>query len=87
MHHPRRAVTLTLSPELADFLESSVHSGRFQSASEVVEEALFLLQQRDRESQDRLHALRATVERSLLDAMIGDLLDGPCRVRGSGRPR
>jgi putative addiction module CopG family antidote len=87
MDHPRRAVTVTLSPELAGFLDSCVQSGRCPSAGEAVEEALLLLQNRDRETQDRFDALRATVERTFLDAMIGDLLDGPCRVRGSGRSR
>jgi Arc/MetJ-type ribon-helix-helix transcriptional regulator len=87
MGHPRRAVTLALRPELAGSLDSCVQSGRFPSAGEAVEAALLLLQNRDRESQDRLDALHATVERILLDARIGDLLDGPCRVRGSGRSR
>jgi putative addiction module CopG family antidote len=87
MDLPRRAVNLTLSPELAGFLDNCVQSGRFRSASEAVEEALRLLQRQSHPAHDPFEPLRNTLERSRLDALLGDLLDGPCRVRGSGRSR
>lgn len=62
---PARNVNLT--PRLAEFLDRSVASGRFQNASEVVREGLRLLEQRQREDDLKLNALREAVASGLAD--------------------
>ena len=41
---PRNSLNVSLTPELADYIAAQVASGRYRSASEVVRDALRLLQ-------------------------------------------
>ena len=41
-------ISISLTPELIDLVEAKVQSGRYASTSEVVQEALWLLEQKDR---------------------------------------
>jgi antitoxin ParD1/3/4 len=68
-------MNVSLTPELAKFVNDKLKSGLFQTASEVIREALRLLEERDRLYQARLEDLRREVRRGL------DQLD-----RGEGRP-
>lgn len=56
---PTRNVNLT--DELDRFVATSVESGRYENASEVVRAALRALADRERERQAKLAALRAAV--------------------------
>ena len=67
-------MNVSLTPELAKFVNDKLKSGLYQTASEVVREALRLLEERDRLYQARLEDLRREVGRGL------DQLD-----RGEGR--
>ena len=57
---PTRNVNLT--PHLDQFVESGITSGRFSNASEVVREALRLLEQREAEDKARVEWLRSASE-------------------------
>ncbi|RUO98575.1 type II toxin-antitoxin system ParD family antitoxin [Hyphomicrobium sp.] len=75
----------SLTPTLEDFVSQKVQSGGYNNASEVVREALRLLQYRDA----RLSDLDAALERSLAEAENGegqladDVLDRLARRFGS----
>ena len=66
---PARNVNLTA--HLAEFVDASVDSGRFQNASEVVREALRLLEERQREHELTLEVLRRAIDLGLEDAANG----------------
>ena len=57
---PRRNITLT--DHFAAFLDTYVQSGRYRTPSEVVSEALRLLEQAKREDELRLERLRQASE-------------------------
>jgi putative addiction module CopG family antidote len=50
-------MNVSLTPELEQYVHSKVKSGRYLSASEVVREALRLLEERDRLREIRLATL------------------------------
>lgn len=72
----RTTVNISLTPELDAFLQSRVQSGRYQTASEVVREALRLLERQERDRDDGFEALRLKLDRSAAQAEHGELLDG-----------
>jgi antitoxin ParD1/3/4 len=72
----RTTVNVSLTPELGAFLQSRVKSGRYQTTSEVVREALRLLQHREKEREGSLRQLRAKLQRGAAQADRGELLDG-----------
>ena len=65
------ARNVNLTDHLARFIDRNVETGRFQNASEVVREALRLLEQRQAEEGLKLEALRAAVQVGLDDARAG----------------
>jgi antitoxin ParD1/3/4 len=71
----RTTVNISLTPELGAFLESRVKSGRYQTTSEVVREALRLLQHQEEEREVSLKQLKAKLQRGALQAQRGELLD------------
>src|SRR5258705_7363962 len=72
----RTTVNISLTPELDAFLQSRVKSGRYQTSSEVVREALRLLQRQERERDEAFKQLKAKLERGAGQAARGELLDG-----------
>jgi len=58
-------MNVNLSPQLEDLVRSKVSSGLYASASEVVREALRLLQEQDRLREVKLEELRREVRRGL----------------------
>ena len=56
-------MNVSLTPQLEDFVKDKVKSGRYSSASEVVREALRMLEERDR----RLVELRKEIAIGLED--------------------
>jgi antitoxin ParD1/3/4 len=55
-------VSVSLTPFLKEWAESKVKSGRYNNVSEVVREALRLLEIQDREREARLIDLRAAIQ-------------------------
>ncbi len=72
----RTTVNISLTPELNAFLQSRVSSGRYQTSSEVVREALRLLERQERNREEALQELKAKLERGAAQADRGELIDG-----------
>lgn len=72
----RTTVNVSLTPELNAFLQSRVKSGRYQTTSEVVREALRLLERQERDREEAFQELKAKLERGAAQAGRGELLDG-----------
>ena len=72
----RTTVNVSLTPDLDAFLKSRVESGRYQTTSEVVREALRLLERQEQELDDSLTQLKKKLDLGALQADRGDLLDG-----------
>ena len=58
-------MNVSLTPELEDFVRAKVESGRYHSSSEVVREALRLLEQREQLRLLRLEELRLEIQKGL----------------------
>jgi antitoxin ParD1/3/4 len=72
----RTTVNISLTPELDKFLQSRVKSGRYQTTSEVVREALRLLEHQENERDNAFQRLQAKLERGAAQARRRDLFDG-----------
>ena len=72
----RTTVNVSLTPELSEFLQRRVSSGRYQTTSEVVGEALRLLERQEQDRDPAFQGLKAKLERGAAQAERGELLDG-----------
>jgi antitoxin ParD1/3/4 len=72
----RTTVNISITPELDAFLQDRVKSGRYQTTSEVVREALRLLERHEQEREEAFHQLKAKLERGAGQAERGELIDG-----------
>ena len=71
-------MNVSLTPELEKFVQDKVGSGRYTSASEVVREALRLLEKREerlREREQALKAFQAELDRRIAEADAGRVMD------------
>lgn len=78
----RTTLNVSLTEELSRFVENRVRSGRYQSASEVVREALRLLEERDRTPVAGLDELKREIEAGLVQLRRGERVDGEEFFRG-----
>ena len=69
-------MNVSLTPELDEFVRRKVESGMYLSASEVVREALRLLDEQDRLRQMRFDELKRDVALGINQAERGELNDG-----------
>ena len=67
---------IQLTPEFEQLIENKVKSGPYKSASEVIAEALRLLEQRDRIFADTNDKVRTQIEQGWQSAQRGELVDG-----------
>ncbi len=65
-----------LTPELEQLVQIRVESGRYNSAGEVVREALRLLEQRDEVFNLRKDEIRTEIEEGWQCAKRGEFVDG-----------
>jgi antitoxin ParD1/3/4 len=72
----RTTVNISITPELDAFLSSRVQSGRYQTTSEMVREALRLLERQKQERDTAVERLKAKLQRSAAQAERDELLDG-----------
>ncbi len=85
-------MNVSLTKELEQLVNQKVKTGRYLSASEVVREALRLLEERDRIKELRLQDLRAEIGKGLDQLDRGESLDGrqvfrTLRAKGTSRRR
>lgn len=69
-------MNISLNPILDKFINEMVNSGFYNSASEVVRDALRLLQERKASQQMRLAELREEIAKGIEQADRGELSDG-----------
>lgn len=68
-------MNVSLTPELDNFVAGKVESGRYNSASEVVREALRLLEEHDRARSAQLAAFNKELEARLASLDRGEHVD------------
>lgn len=72
-------MNVSLTPELEKFVQDKVDTGRYTSASEVIREALRLLEKREERTREREQALKAfqtELDRRIAEADAGGWIDG-----------
>ena len=69
-------MNVSLTPQLEKLVSDKVESGRYNSASEVVREALRLFQERDEVRELQLQGLRNKIAEGLDSLDRGDWVDG-----------
>jgi antitoxin ParD1/3/4 len=69
-------MNVNLTPELERLVQTKVQSGRYNSASEVVREALRLMEQKDELRAIQLEQLRGHMDRTLRESAQGQGTDG-----------
>lgn len=69
-------MNIALTKELEQLIQDKVKSGRYLSASEVVGEALRLLDERDRIQEARLAELKAKIREGIEELDRGEGIDG-----------
>ena len=72
----RTTVNISITPELDAFIQNRVKSGRYQTTSEVVREALRLLERHERERDEAFRKLKAKLKRGAGQAERSELIDG-----------
>jgi antitoxin ParD1/3/4 len=71
-----KTVNVSLTPELENFVQTKVTSGRYTSASEVVREALRLLEDHDRARAGQIEEFRSEIDRRLASLDRGAGVEG-----------
>lgn len=81
-------MNVSLTPQLEGYIKQKVEKGMYNSASEVVREALRLLEERDALQAMKLEALRKDIHQGLesLDNGAGKPLDMEA-IKAKGRKR
>ena len=69
-------MNVSLTTQLEHFVNTKVRSGRYNSASEVVREALRLLQDHEKARALQLKSFRSEVDRRLASLERGEGVDG-----------
>ncbi len=69
-------MNVSLTPELEKYIQNKVESGRYTTASEVVREALRLLEQKEQEREAALKEFREEIDRRLASLDRGEGIDG-----------
>ena len=72
----RENISVSFTPQQAEFLASCVASGRYQSTSEVVREAVRLLEDRQERRQAELMRLRTLIREGSGQLDRGEVVDG-----------
>ncbi|HEX7697293.1 MAG TPA: type II toxin-antitoxin system ParD family antitoxin [Candidatus Acidoferrum sp.] len=83
-------MNVSLTPELEHWVDEKVRTGRYASASEVIREALRLLEQQELARQRRLVQVREKIDRALEQLEQGkalDLEDARARLRAARKKK
>jgi antitoxin ParD1/3/4 len=74
-------MNVSLTPELAGFIEERVTSGKYQTSSEVVREALRLLEEKERDREAAFQELKAKLRHASDQADRGEFVDPDAVLR------
>lgn len=77
----RTTLNVSLTPDLSRFVENRLRSGKYQTASEVVREALRLLEGRDQAPVGSVEELKRSIEIGLAQLRRGEGVDGEAFFR------
>ena len=69
-------MNISLTPELEKFIQSKVESRMYQTASEVVREAIRLMAQQDQDRQAKFEALKRDVQLGIDQFERGEYIEG-----------
>ncbi|MBV9085609.1 MAG: type II toxin-antitoxin system ParD family antitoxin [Acidobacteriaceae bacterium] len=69
-------MNISLTPELESFIQGKVQSGRYASASEVIREAVRLLEEYEATRTHQIRELRERVDTGLASIARGEGADG-----------
>ncbi|MCC5609343.1 type II toxin-antitoxin system ParD family antitoxin [Nostoc sp. CHAB 5834] len=69
-------MNISLTPELEQLVKDKVSTGKYHSVSEVMGEALRLLEERDRLRDQRLAELKAKIQEGIEASERGEVVDG-----------
>lgn len=78
-------MNVSLTPELENFVQRKVKAGRYNSASEVVREALRLLEDHDKLRATQIEEFRAELDRRIESLDRGEGIDGESVFAGIRR--
>jgi antitoxin ParD1/3/4 len=78
-------MNISLTPHLEDLVRAKVESGLYNSASEVMREALRLLQERDQLCEMRLEELRSEIQKGIESGSATPLDIEDIKARGRKR--
>ena len=78
-------MNISLTPQLETLVKNKVESGLYGSASEVMRDALRLLEERDRRHSLRVEELRAEIKKGLDSGESTPLDVGDIKARGRKR--
>ena len=78
----RTTLNVSLTKDLSRFVENRLRSGKYQTASEVVREALRLLEERDHAPVASIEDLKREIEVGLAQLRRGEGVDGETFFRG-----
>jgi antitoxin ParD1/3/4 len=78
-------MNISLTPHLEDLVKAKVESGLYNSASEVMREALRLLQERDQLREMRLEELRSEIQKGIDSGSATPLDMEDIKARGRKR--
>lgn len=78
-------MNISLTPHLEDLVRAKVESGLYNSASEVMREALRLLQERDQLRELRLEELRSEIQKGIDSGCATSLDIEDIKARGRRR--
>jgi antitoxin ParD1/3/4 len=71
----RTSLNVSLTPELDQFVQERVATGRYQTASEVIREGLRLLERQERDREAAFAALKVKLKRGADQAERGELVE------------
>ena len=78
-------MNVNLTPELEKLVQSKVKGGRYNSASEVVREALRLMEEHDRVRRIQVQKLRKRIDEGWTSLERGEGVDGDLFFRALAR--
>ncbi|MBN3944561.1 type II toxin-antitoxin system ParD family antitoxin [Nostoc sp. NMS9] len=69
-------MNITLKPEIEQFIQAQIATGRYANAEEVISKALKLLEKQDKEYQEWVEETRQKVDVAIAELERGEGLDG-----------